>query len=144
MENDPFSLFIDLINFDQKIFASESKIKNIEKDISNLKNEIVSIQSTLENSKNLWNSAKKEVDQNELPGVLVLVGLQGSGKSTLANKLVSVGWERVNQDDLGTRKACEVRMEKALKEKKKKLLLIVVTLMFNKGKHGLNLQENME
>ncbi len=66
MEKDPFSLFIDLINFDQKIFASESKIKNIQKEVSNLKNDIISIQSTLEISKNNWNSAKKEVDQNEL------------------------------------------------------------------------------
>ncbi len=66
MERDPFSLFIDLINFDQKIFASESKIKNIQKEIDNLKNSITSIQSTLETAKNSWNLAKKEVDQNEL------------------------------------------------------------------------------
>ncbi|KAH8556741.1 AAA domain-containing protein [Umbelopsis sp. PMI_123] len=41
--------------------------------------------------------------------MLVLVGLPGSGKSTFATKLVATKpeWRRVNQDDLGSRPACE-------------------------------------
>jgi predicted kinase len=61
----------------------------------------------------------KDQNPKEPPTVLILVGLQGSGKSTLAQKLVPLGWERVNQDDLGTRKACEARMEQALKQNKR-------------------------
>lgn len=41
--------------------------------------------------------------------MLVLVGLPGSGKSTFATKLAATKpeWKRVNQDDLGSRRACE-------------------------------------
>ncbi|CAO3696864.1 unnamed protein product [Umbelopsis ramanniana] len=41
--------------------------------------------------------------------MLVLVGLPGSGKSTFATKLAATKqeWKRVNQDDLGSRPACE-------------------------------------
>jgi predicted ABC-type ATPase len=41
--------------------------------------------------------------------MLVLVGLPGSGKSTFAMKLAATKpeWKRVNQDDLGSRRACE-------------------------------------
>lgn len=41
------------------------------------------------------------------PKMLILIGLPGSGKSTFANKLTDIGWVRVNQDELGTRKKCE-------------------------------------
>ncbi|CAG8854909.1 8101_t:CDS:2, partial [Gigaspora margarita] len=41
----------------------------------------------------------KNVSENR---VLVCVGVPGSGKSTFPKK-----WYRVNQDDLGTRRACE-------------------------------------
>eukprot|EP01121_Diplochlamys_sp_Union-15-3_P010112 TRINITY_DN2809_c0_g1_i1.p1 TRINITY_DN2809_c0_g1~~TRINITY_DN2809_c0_g1_i1.p1 ORF type:complete len:559 (-),score=84.27 TRINITY_DN2809_c0_g1_i1:48-1724(-) len=50
--------------------------------------------------------------------VLLLVGLPGSGKSTLANKLAEFGWFRVNQDELGHRKACENSTIQALKSGK--------------------------
>jgi len=53
-----------------------------------------------------------------LPQVLVMVGIPGSGKSTIANELVTLGWERVNQDEMGTRKVCEQRMEQALQKGK--------------------------
>jgi adenylate kinase family enzyme len=41
--------------------------------------------------------------------MLVLVGLPGSGKTTFATKLAATlpEWKRVNQDDLGSRPACE-------------------------------------
>jgi predicted kinase len=50
--------------------------------------------------------------------MLLLVGLPGSGKSTFANKLVGHGWERVNQDEQGTRKKCEVMTTQLLQEGK--------------------------
>jgi len=52
------------------------------------------------------------------PQVLVLVGIPGSGKSTLAEQLAKDGWVRVNQDELGNRRACESRVEDALKKMK--------------------------
>jgi len=42
--------------------------------------------------------------------LLLLVGLPGSGKSTLASRLQ--GWTRINQDDEGSRPACEARLAK--------------------------------
>eukprot|EP01099_Mayorella_cantabrigiensis_P006174 TRINITY_DN5109_c0_g1_i1.p1 TRINITY_DN5109_c0_g1~~TRINITY_DN5109_c0_g1_i1.p1 ORF type:complete len:215 (+),score=64.54 TRINITY_DN5109_c0_g1_i1:38-646(+) len=49
--------------------------------------------------------------------VIILVGLPGSGKSTLAHKLAATSlFNRVNQDDLKTRKACEAAVNMALKK----------------------------
>jgi predicted kinase len=59
-----------------------------------------------------------KVTKQMVPQVLVMVGIPGSGKSTIANELVAMGWERVNQDDLGSRRVCETRMEDALKRGK--------------------------
>ncbi|PNH04210.1 hypothetical protein TSOC_009654 [Tetrabaena socialis] len=39
--------------------------------------------------------------------VLVLVGVPGSGKSFLSRRLEMRGWARINQDELGSRRACE-------------------------------------
>jgi predicted phosphohydrolase/predicted kinase len=53
--------------------------------------------------------------------VIVLCGFPGSGKSTWAKNWVAEKPEvrvRINQDDLGSRKACKVQMEKALQEGK--------------------------
>lgn len=52
--------------------------------------------------------------------VLVMVGLPGCGKSTLARKMTACRgggrrWKRVNQDEMGSRRVCEQRMEEALK-----------------------------
>ncbi len=38
--------------------------------------------------------------------VIVLVGLPGSGKSTLSKRLTNKGWDAINQDSLGDRRAC--------------------------------------
>ena len=49
--------------------------------------------------------------------LLVLVGLPGSGKSTLAADVLRRGgpqWARVNQDELGSRQACEAECAAAL------------------------------
>jgi predicted kinase len=49
--------------------------------------------------------------------IVLTVGIPGSGKSTFAERLQEQsGWVRVNQDELGTRRAVEVRMEAALKQ----------------------------
>ena len=45
-----------------------------------------------------------------------MVGIPGSGKSTIANELVKLGWDRVNQDEMKTRKVCETRMIQALEK----------------------------
>lgn len=52
--------------------------------------------------------------------MIILVGVPGSGKSTLAHKMVKLNtnWVRVNQDDLKTRKACEVLARDSLKKGK--------------------------
>ncbi|ORE01914.1 P-loop containing nucleoside triphosphate hydrolase protein [Rhizopus microsporus var. microsporus] len=51
--------------------------------------------------------------------ILLLVGLPGSGKSTLSKELVKCksGWERINQDDMGSRKACEMHAKRFLNKK---------------------------
>ncbi|KAI8146150.1 AAA domain-containing protein [Fennellomyces sp. T-0311] len=50
--------------------------------------------------------------------VLILVGLPGSGKSTFSNTLVDLkpNWRRVNQDDLRSRKNCEIHCRKFLRQ----------------------------
>jgi len=51
--------------------------------------------------------------------VVVMVGLPASGKSTVASIIDRQDeWVRVNQDELGNRKACKKRMEQALKNGK--------------------------
>ena len=55
------------------------------------------------------------------PFILLLMGLPGSGKSTLAKKLEEMmpwKYERVNQDELGNRKACFRRARDILLAKK--------------------------
>jgi predicted kinase len=47
--------------------------------------------------------------------MLVLVGMPGSGKSTLAKRLLEHGWSRINQDELGSRRACELATEEELR-----------------------------
>ncbi|KAL7309957.1 hypothetical protein PS15m_010772 [Mucor circinelloides] len=51
--------------------------------------------------------------------MLVLVGLPGSGKSTISNKLIQCrkDWQRVNQDDMKSRKACEMYTKKFLDQR---------------------------
>lgn len=49
------------------------------------------------------------------PKMLIVMGLPGSGKSTISNKLVQVGWSRVNQDEMGNRRAVEASTKTALK-----------------------------
>jgi hypothetical protein len=54
----------------------------------------------------------------QAPKLLVLVGLPGSGKSSFAAALQASsagGWERVSQDDLGSRGACEAMLGRATK-----------------------------
>lgn len=48
------------------------------------------------------------------PKILIVMGLPGSGKSTIANKLTKLGWTRVNQDEMGNRKAVEASTKTAL------------------------------
>jgi predicted kinase len=49
--------------------------------------------------------------------VILLCGLPGSGKSTFAKKVLERGgstWQRISQDDLGSRQECERLMQEAL------------------------------
>eukprot|EP01126_Amoeba_proteus_P008014 TRINITY_DN12935_c0_g1_i1.p1 TRINITY_DN12935_c0_g1~~TRINITY_DN12935_c0_g1_i1.p1 ORF type:complete len:321 (-),score=62.26 TRINITY_DN12935_c0_g1_i1:281-1243(-) len=51
--------------------------------------------------------------------MLIMVGTPGSGKSTIANCLVDKSqkqWRRVNQDEMGTRKACELQAKQFFKK----------------------------
>jgi len=50
--------------------------------------------------------------------LLIMVGVPGSGKSTTANRLISLNknWSRVNQDEMKSRKACEIYAKDALKK----------------------------
>lgn len=58
-------------------------------------------------------------DEMEPQILLVLCGVVGSGKSTLAQATVRElpgDWSRVNQDDLGSRPACESLVRRRLSE----------------------------
>ncbi|GAA6015744.1 hypothetical protein JCM10207_008783 [Rhodosporidiobolus poonsookiae] len=50
--------------------------------------------------------------------LIVLAGVVGSGKSTLSSRWAELvpNWVRVNQDDLGDRRACEAAVRTALRE----------------------------
>ena len=53
------------------------------------------------------------------PDVVILVGLMGSGKSTLCKQGIFPDFKRINQDQLGSRKKCEiVGCNKSLNNKK--------------------------
>ncbi|KAJ9061258.1 hypothetical protein DSO57_1022313 [Entomophthora muscae] len=58
------------------------------------------------------------MDKVTTPCMIILVGPPGCGKSTLATSWCKTfkGWVRINQDDLGTRKACEQACYVALKK----------------------------
>jgi len=50
--------------------------------------------------------------------LILLVGIPGSGKSTFARQLVGKGWERCNQDELGTRRQVEQVVSNHLRDRK--------------------------
>ncbi|CAG8482119.1 14803_t:CDS:2 [Acaulospora morrowiae] len=65
--------------------------------------------------------------------LLILIGVPGSGKSTLAKNICKIypdNWYRVNQDDLGSRQACEDLARAKLKEGKN---VIVDRVNFDKN-----------
>ncbi|KAJ1642274.1 hypothetical protein LPJ64_005871 [Coemansia asiatica] len=55
-----------------------------------------------------------------MPQMLVLVGLPGCGKTAFAKRLAAhvPSWERINQDEMGSRSLCEQHAAKCLKEGK--------------------------
>lgn len=55
-----------------------------------------------------------ELDLSRPFKMLILVGLPGAGKSRLSGRLAALGWEVVNQDQLGDRKACVAAAKEAL------------------------------
>jgi len=69
-----------------------------------------------------WVGRKAPNDHNRVaPYVLLLMGFPGSGKTTFSKKLEKImpwKYERVNQDDLGSRGACLEHANRILKEGK--------------------------
>ncbi|KAJ1883637.1 hypothetical protein LPJ71_009992, partial [Coemansia sp. S17] len=55
-----------------------------------------------------------------MPQMLVLVGLPGCGKTAFAKRLAGMvhTWERINQDEMGSRSLCEQHAAKSLKDGK--------------------------
>ncbi|KAJ2365049.1 hypothetical protein H4S01_003459 [Coemansia sp. RSA 2610] len=55
-----------------------------------------------------------------MPQMLVLVGLPGCGKTAFARRMAAhiAGWERINQDEMGSRSLCEQHAAKCLAEGK--------------------------
>ncbi len=58
--------------------------------------------------------------------LIVLVGIPGAGKSYFSKHLMELNpnWVRINQDEMGSRKACEQVATTTLKKKPEKSLLI--------------------
>ncbi|BDA48138.1 probable bifunctional polynucleotide phosphatase/kinase at N-terminal half [Coccomyxa sp. Obi] len=55
-----------------------------------------------------------EIRKGSRQRVIILAGLPGSGKTTVAKQLQNLGWVWVNQDTLGSRRACEEALVSAL------------------------------
>jgi predicted kinase len=100
-----------------KALQAEANISNAH--WKRFQNDIQDLIAGIPSPKSLLSEITVKLDPAHIPHVLVLVGLPGSGKSTLAKMLVERGWARVNQDEMGTRKSCEISMEKSLKAKKR-------------------------
>lgn len=98
-----------------RVLEAVKKIKANEEDINEN-----SLQQELDMGPKEWSKFGKLVigyAQNGIDAtqrVVVLVGLPASGKSTVAKIMESKGWVRVNQDELGNRKACKRAMQEAL------------------------------
>jgi len=66
MDNNPFLLFIDLINFDQKVLVLEKDIEKIRSKIAEAANQTNSSRVDLESNKSEWTANRKDVDEKEL------------------------------------------------------------------------------
>jgi len=66
--------------------------------------------------------SSKKLDDNKVAIVIICMGFPGSGKSTFALDVSSLGYVRVNQDDIGSQEECEKLLEKSLKHKKSIIL----------------------
>lgn len=98
------------------------------------------LQSELEMGPKEWDKYKRDVfkyidelktnvpDKRE---VVILCGLPCSGKTTLAKKMESEGWTRINQDDMGSRKACKRAMANALQDKNKTARVVIDRVNFD-------------
>jgi len=65
-ENNPFSLFIDLINFDQELHAQQLNIKKHEQEVSQLEKQKEQLEVELHAAQRVLHNAKKQVDEKEL------------------------------------------------------------------------------
>jgi len=66
VENDPFCSFVDLVNFDQKMFKTRSSLQDLKKQIDTLHSQLATLNHNIEQKKQQLLSTKKEVDLIEL------------------------------------------------------------------------------
>jgi broad specificity phosphatase PhoE/predicted kinase len=60
-------------------------------------------------------SAEKAEVKDKDVWMVLLCGLPGSGKSTLRKRMVSLGWQYVSQDEMGSMEECGKKIVKAIK-----------------------------
>jgi len=66
MNGNPFEVFIDLVNFDQKTVGFQKSIEKIKKEIDILKEQQKELESDMQNSKYALHELQKDVDMREL------------------------------------------------------------------------------
>ena len=66
MSRDPFAAFVDLINFDQKVYAAKKELKGLQAEVDKIEQEKRQIDSSIDDLQSRYKSSRMLVDAKEL------------------------------------------------------------------------------